>query len=67
MLRPADPELKDPIDPNVAAAVEEMERALGTKVRLVPQGENKGQLEIEYYSAEDLDRIYEVIVGRDRN
>jgi hypothetical protein len=42
-----------------------MERALGTKVRLVPQGENKGQLEIEYYSAEDLDRIYEVIVGRD--
>jgi ParB family chromosome partitioning protein len=65
MLRPADPELKDPIDPNVAAAVEEMERALGTKVRLVPQGESKGQLEIEYYSAEDLDRIYEVIVGRD--
>jgi ParB family chromosome partitioning protein len=65
MLRPADPDLKDPIDPNVAAAVEEMERALGTKVRLVPQGENKGQLEIEYYSAEDLDRIYEVIVGRD--
>jgi ParB family chromosome partitioning protein len=66
MLRPSDPELKDPIDPNVAAAVEEMERALGTKVRLVPQGENKGQLEIEYYSAEDLDRIYEAIVGRDK-
>ena len=65
MLRPANPERKDPIDPNVAAAVEEMERALGTKVRLVPQGENKGQLEIEYYSAEDLDRIYEVIVGHD--
>jgi ParB family chromosome partitioning protein len=63
MLRPSDPELEDPIDPNVAAAVEEMERALGTKVRLVPQGENKGQIEIEYYSAEDLDRIYEVIVG----
>ena len=40
-------------------------KILGTKVRLVPQGENKGQLEIEYYSAEDLDRIYEVIVGRD--
>ena len=65
MLRPSDQALEDPIDPNVAAAVEEMERALGTKVRLVPQGDSKGQLEIEYYSAEDLDRIYEVIVGRD--
>ncbi len=50
------------LDPNVAAAVREMEQALGTRVRLVAKGDQKGRIEIEYYSAEDLDRIYSVIV-----
>jgi ParB family chromosome partitioning protein len=63
IAQPPEVEPEKPVDPNVAAAVEELERALGTKVRLLQQGENKGRLEIEYYSAEDLDRIYEVIVG----
>ena len=51
------------IDPNVAAAIEEMERVLGTRVKLVSKGENRGRIEIEYYSADDLDRIYGTIVG----
>jgi ParB family chromosome partitioning protein len=51
-----------PIDPNVAAAIESLERTLGTRVRLVPRGANKGRIEIEYNSAEDLDRIYAAIV-----
>ncbi len=63
MARPPEPDAEKPVDPNVAAAIDELERALGTKVRLVQQGDSKGRLEIEYYSAEDLDRIYEVIVG----
>lgn len=50
-------------DPNVQAAVEEMERALGTRVRIVPKGNNRGRLEIDYFSQDDLDRIYERIVG----
>ena len=54
----AEPEL----DPNVKAAISEMERSLGTKVRIVEKGRNKGRIEIEYYSSEDLDRIYEIIV-----
>jgi ParB family transcriptional regulator, chromosome partitioning protein len=49
-------------DPNVRAAVQEMEMALGTRVRLVPTKKNAGRLEIEYYSQDDLDRIYTVIV-----
>ena len=50
-------------DPNVKAAIQEMERVLGTKVRIVEKAKQKGQIEIEYYSAEDLDRIYSAIVG----
>ncbi len=49
-------------DPNVRAAVEELERALGTRVRIVERGKGKGRVEIEYYSADDLDRIYSAIV-----
>lgn len=50
-------------DPNVKAAIEEMQRVLGTKVRIVEKAKQKGRIEIEYYSSEDLDRIYAVIVG----
>jgi ParB family chromosome partitioning protein len=50
------------IDPNVRAALDELEMALGTKVRLVPTSGAGGRIEIQYYSQEDLDRIYSVIV-----
>ena len=53
---------KSALDPNVRAAIQEMERVLGTRVRIYPKGK-KGKLEIEYYSQEDLDRIYDAIVG----
>jgi ParB family chromosome partitioning protein len=51
------------VDPNVKAAIQEMERALGTKVRIVEKAKQKGRIEIDFYSAEDLDRIYGAIVG----
>ena len=50
-------------DPNVKAAIREMERILATKVRLVEKAKHKGRIEIDYYSSEDLDRIYTAIVG----
>ena len=50
------------VDPNIRAALEEMSNALGTKVRLLTRDGKSGRLEIEYYSQEDLDRIYSVIV-----
>jgi ParB family chromosome partitioning protein len=52
-----------PIDPNVKAAIGEMERRLGTRVRITDKGRSRGQIEIEYYSQDDLDRIYNLIVG----
>jgi ParB family transcriptional regulator, chromosome partitioning protein len=50
-------------DPNVKAAVLELERVLGTRVRIVEKSEQRGRIEVEYYSQDDLARIYEVIVG----
>jgi|SRR5579872_3629427 len=49
-------------DPNVNAAVDEMARALGTRVRIVELSDQHGRIEIEYYSKEELDRLYEHIV-----
>lgn len=59
------PPKKDPkpVDPNVKAAISELERVLGTRVRIMEKGKGKGMIELEYYSEEDLDRIYSLIVG----
>jgi ParB family transcriptional regulator, chromosome partitioning protein len=51
-------------DPNVKAAIQELERILGTKVRIIEKAKQKGRIEIEYYSGDDLDRIYNMIVGQ---
>jgi ParB family chromosome partitioning protein len=50
-------------DPNVRAAVDELERALGTRVRIVELSEQRGRIEIEYYSQVELDRLFQHIVG----
>ncbi len=54
---------KDPEtpDPNVKAAIAELERTLGTRVRILEKRGGKGHIEIEYYTGEDLNRIYELI------
>jgi ParB family chromosome partitioning protein len=51
-----------PLDPNVREAISEMERVLGTKVRILEKARGKGHIEIEYYSDDDLSRIYDLIV-----
>jgi len=51
------------LDPNVKAAIEELERVLSTKVRIVEKSNNSGRIEIEYYSPDDLDRIYNAITN----
>ena len=56
------PEAKS-LDPNVRAAIGDMERVLGTRVRIMAKKMGKGTIEVEYYSEEDLDRIYSLIVG----
>jgi hypothetical protein len=45
------------------AALRELERALGTRVRIVGN-DLRGKLVIEYHSPDDLDRIYALILGK---
>ena len=52
------------VDPNVRAAVEELERALGTRVRIVELSEQRGRIEIEYFSQAELDRLFQQITGK---
>ena len=64
LTRPAQNEEEPhPVDPNVKAAILEMERVLGTRVKIVEKGVDRGRIEVEYYTADDLDRIYGLIVG----
>jgi len=65
LTEPRDPasDVDEALDPNVKAAIGEMERVLGTKVRIVEKSDKRGRIEIEYYSSDDLDRIYGLIVG----
>ena len=56
-----DPQPAPKVDPNLRAAVLELERALGTRVRVVGS-ETRGRIEISYFSPEDLNRIYDQII-----
>lgn len=58
------PKASSPQDPNVRAAAEALERALGTRVRIVELTESRGRIEIEYYSPAELDRLYTMIAGQ---
>ncbi len=58
---PANP--PKPVDPNVEAAIQEMEARLGTHVRLIQRSSGRGKIEIEYASQDELDRIYTLLSG----
>ena len=51
-------------DPNIRAAEAKLRRHLGTQVQIVPgRGGVSGKIEIEYYSALDLDRLYSILTS----
>ena len=53
------------LDPDLKSIVEELQRTLGTRVRLMPKARTaKGKVEIEYYTAADLERIVETITKK---
>jgi ParB family transcriptional regulator, chromosome partitioning protein len=47
--------------PQVKSLVEELQRILGTKVRLVEKSSGKGTIEVDYFSYDDFDRILKVL------
>lgn len=58
---PGKPEEAPKLDPNVRAAMMELERILGTRVKITGGGK-RGKIEVSYFSSEDLTRIYDLIV-----
>ncbi|MBA2502446.1 MAG: ParB/RepB/Spo0J family partition protein [Pyrinomonadaceae bacterium] len=54
-------------DPNVMAAETKLRRRLSTQVRIITNSNGiGGKLEIEFYSMDDLNRLYELMVGSDK-
>jgi ParB family chromosome partitioning protein len=53
---------KGTLDPQVQMVRDELQRVLGTKVRLIYK-RGRGKIEIEYYSDEELERIIELMRG----
>ncbi len=60
------PEEDTKVDPNVRAAIEALEQTLGTRVKIVEKEQGRGRIEIDYYSEDDLDRIYQLIVREEK-
>jgi ParB family chromosome partitioning protein len=53
-------------DPNFKAAEDKLRRKLSSKVHIiVNQKNNGGKIEIEFFDDNDLNRVYEIIMGKD--
>ena len=65
LQKPKKEEKKKEADPQIAVIYQQMEERIksivGTKVAIQHKNKNKGKIEIEYYSEEDLQRILEII------
>src|SRR3989442_4714497 len=53
-------------DPDLAQVTTELRAALGTKVEVL-RGRRGGRIAIQFYSDEDLERLYELLVGAGKN
>jgi ParB family chromosome partitioning protein len=50
------------VDPDLRSIVENLQRTLGTRVRVLPKARSaRGKIEIEYYTSADLERIIQTI------
>lgn len=49
------------LDQEILALEAKLERALGTQVRIFPNKNNQGRVEIRYYSLDDLDRVLNLL------
>ncbi|MBD0321497.1 MAG: ParB/RepB/Spo0J family partition protein [Gemmatimonadetes bacterium] len=55
-----------PGDPHVRHLETELQRTLGTAVRIRVQGSGKsGRIEIPFYNADDFDRVLEMLLGKE--
>lgn len=69
LVNPTRPKVRfadgDEPDPNVGAAETKLRRRYGTHVKIIKQGSGtKGKIEFEFYGEADLDRIYNLLMGK---
>jgi len=60
--KPKTPRGPQVVDPNVRAAETKLRRALGTQVKILQAENGKGKIEINFFDARDLDRIYNLLM-----
>ncbi len=48
-------------DPNIVAAEETLQRAVGTRVRIF-EGRKGGRIELHFYSSEEMQRVYHLVL-----
>ena len=63
MAEPAPPKQAEPVSPEVQALEEDFRETLGTKVSLFRSRKGRGRLVIHFFSEEELQALYDVIVG----
>jgi ParB family chromosome partitioning protein len=52
------------IDPNLKAAEDRLRRRFGTQVKILVGPKGGGKIELNYYDEKDLDRLYEILMGK---
>jgi ParB family transcriptional regulator, chromosome partitioning protein len=45
---------------------DQLRKQLGTDVKIVQSGKERGEVRVPFYSADDLDRLLELLLGADR-
>jgi ParB family chromosome partitioning protein len=51
-------------DPNLKAAEDRLRRRFGTQVKILAGPKGGGKIELNYYDEKDLDRLYEILMGK---
>jgi ParB family chromosome partitioning protein len=60
--KPARRSAPQAIDPNIKAAETKLRRTLGTQVKILQAADGRGRVEISFFSTQDLDRIYNLLM-----
>ena len=60
--KPAKTPAAQVVDPNILNAEKKLQRVLGTKVKILQAESGKGKIEIDFFSTQDLDRIYRLLM-----
>lgn len=55
------------VDPNVKDAEKKLQYRFGTQVKIHFNNKNGGRIQIDFHSEDELDRLYEILIGKATN